>query len=437
MLLHGPCSRYTYPEPMTRFRTGTAGVTALLMLAACGGASTDEPTGPPPAPVEATASGPDEPTGPEAGTKGTDDGETTTAPAEPEPTDDARGELSVTIGAAGDLLPHASVIASAAANAGGAGGDYDFGPMFADVADLLSTADLTLCHLETPLSSDNTGLTVPRVLAFNTPYQLAEALAEVGFDGCEFASNHTMDRGLEGLTDTEQVVRDAGLGYAGPTAQEDRAGRPEVYEAAGASVAHLAYTYTYPNDGSPTMVVPGEAPWLERNLWPAVGAEGILDDAATARDDGADFVVVSMHWGQEYVTEPTPDQRRIAAELLESDEVDLVLGTHVHVIQPCEQINGKHVLYGMGNFLSNQSPDTTAGGLRPETQEGMVAQVTLSRDQDGQVTSELQVQPTRVDLDGHVVRLATPEQSAETYRRTMDTMSALGDGSCEAAPLSR
>jgi poly-gamma-glutamate capsule biosynthesis protein CapA/YwtB (metallophosphatase superfamily) len=422
---------------MTCCRTGPAVVLALL-LAGCGG-STDEPTGTGSGPVVATPTASDEAPLPDAGTTPTDAADSASAPAEAAPTDDAGGALTVTIGASGDLLPHASVIASASANADGSAdaGGYDFGPMFADVADMLSATDLTLCHLETPLSPDDTDLTVPGVLAFNTPHQLAEALAEVGYDGCEFASNHTMDRGLDGVADTEQVVRDAGLGYAGPTAREDRAGLPEVYDAGGAAVAHLAYTYTYPNDGSPTTVVPGEAPWLERSLWPAVGAQGILQDATAARDEGADFVVVSMHWGQEYVTEPTADQRRIAAELLESDQVDLVLGTHVHVVQPCEQINGKHVLYGMGNFLSNQSPDTTSGALRPETQEGMVAQVRLTRDEDGRVSSELQVQPTRVDLDGHVIRLATPQQSAETYRRTMATMSALGDGTCEVAPLSR
>ncbi len=420
---------------MTRSWTGPAVVLALL-LAGCSGASGDAPAAPASSPVDATAAAADEAQDTGAGMPPDRRDATATATATAvEPTDEARGELTVTIGAAGDLLPHASVIAGAAANA--AEGGYDFGPMFVDVAELLSAADLTLCHLETPLSPDNTNLTVPGVFSFNTPYQLAETLADVGFDGCEFASNHTMDQGLAGVADTEQVVRDAGLGYAGPTAHEERAGRPEVYDVAGAAVAHLAYTYTYPNDGSPTTVVPGEAPWLVRSLWPAVGAEGILEDAAAARSEGADFVVVSMHWGQEYVTEPTQDQRRIATALLESDDVDLLLGTHVHVVQPCELINGKHVLYGMGNFLSNQSPDTTAGALRPETQEGMVAQVRLRRDDDGRVTSELQVQPTRVDLDGHVIRVATAERSAETYRRTMDTMSSLGEGTCDAEPLVR
>jgi poly-gamma-glutamate capsule biosynthesis protein CapA/YwtB (metallophosphatase superfamily) len=417
--------------------TGAAVATALL-VAGCAGASSDESAGSPAAPAEEVSG-----TAPAA--DGTGDAGAGTAPADPAgdtatlpedtSTEDDAGELSVTVGAAGDLLPHASVIASAADYAGGAEGGYEFGPMFEDVADLLSTSDLTLCHLETPLTPDNTGLTTQGVLSFNTPYQLAGALAEVGFDGCEFASNHTMDRGLDGVADTEQVVRDAGLGYAGPTAQEDRAGLAEVYETAGAAVAHLAYTYTYPNDGSPTTVVPGEAPWLERNLWPAVGAEGILEDAAAARGDGADFVVVSMHWGQEYATEPTTDQRRIASELLESDDVDLVLGTHVHVVQPCEVVNGKHVLYGLGNFLSNQSPDTTGGALRPETQEGMVAQVTLHRDGSGVVTSELRVQPTWVDLDGHVVRPATTATRPETYRRTLETLTSLGPGACDPGPL--
>lgn len=76
-------------------------------------------------------------------------------------------------------------------------------------------------------------------------------------------------------------------------------------------VAHLAYTYTYPNDGSPTTVVPPEAPWLRRNLWPAIGSDGILADTEAARAAGADFVVVSMHWGQEYETEPIEQQRSI------------------------------------------------------------------------------------------------------------------------------
>ncbi len=355
---------------------------------------------------------------------------TTTAPvATPD------GPVSLTIGAAGDILSHAPVIANAQKNAGGGKGDYDFSPMFADVTPLLSAPDLTLCHMETPLSPDNTNLTVPRTLVFNTPHQVADALKGAGYDGCDFASNHTWDRGLSGLADTEQVIRDAGMEYAGPVAEEDQAGAPAVYDVGGVRVAQLAYSYTLLNAGVPNTDVPEGAPWLDRYLWLEVGADGILADARQAKTDGADFVVVSMHWGNEYQTEPTPQQREIAKTLLESEAVDLILGTHVHVIQPCETINDKYVIYGLGNFLSNQSPDTTAGKLRKATQEGMIAHITLTRAQDGAVTSTMAYQPTRVDLDGHVIRLATPESQPESYERVVETVGSLGSGACDATVM--
>ncbi len=105
------------------------------------------------------------------------------------------------------------------------------------------------------------------------------------------------------------------------------------------------------------------------------------------------------------------------------------------MIQPCETINGKFVVYGMGNFLSNQSPDTTRGGLRKATQEGLVLQVELTRESDGTLSSSMVYQPTRVDLAGHVIRLATPGQNAETYQRTVETLNSLGEDSCDAEPM--
>ncbi len=338
---------------------------------------------------------------------------------------------SITIAATGDVLPHASVLESAEANAA-PNGEYDFGPMFDEIEPLISSADLALCHLETPLSADNTGLTQHRVFSFATPHEMATALSQAGYDGCDFASKHTMDRGLQGLTQTEDVLRDAGLGYAGPTGDEDRADAPQTYDVDGTQVAHLAYTYTLPNGASPNTEVPAAAPWLGDWLWPRVGAQGIIADAQTARVEGADIVLVSMHWGQEYVTEPTTEQTEIAQALLESDEVDLILGTHVHVPQPCAKINGRYVLYGLGNSLSNQSPDVDYR-LRPETQEGMVAKVKLTLEANGKVTSKLAIQPTRVSLTGHVIEPVGPDNHPASAKRTIATMGSLGQ--CSPASL--
>ncbi|WP_161958501.1 CapA family protein [Ornithinimicrobium cavernae] len=426
-------------------------VAPLLLLAACGGDS-DEGLAPPPSGAGSTA--PDDTGTADASTTPSeaddaDDTGTATNPVQdgfnsatggggqdpPGETTEEPGEpKEITIGAAGDILPHAPVLANAQINAGGEG--YDFSPMFADVTSLLGDNDLTICHMETPLSVDNTNLTVPRVLVFNSPHQVADALVGAGYDGCDFASNHTWDQGLGGLAETQQVIEEAGLQYAGPVADEADVGQHATYQVGDVTVAQLGYTYTIYNSGQPTTDVPPEAPWLGDYLWPVVGAEGIIADAEAARDEGADFVVVSMHWGNEYWTDPTDQQREIAAELLESDAVDLILGTHVHVIQPCEKINGKYVIYGLGNFLSNQSPDTTAGKLRPETQEGMIARFHLARDEQGDVTSRMEFQPTRVQIDNHVIRLATPEQNPQTYQRVVETMDRLGEDACDAEPMS-
>lgn len=413
-----------------------AGSLLALVLAGCTGSSPNDGLADVTAPATETPSAvPDEETTADPPADQTSPTEATSAPASVDtaPTSaPPTGAGSVTIGATGDLLAHESVIDSARVDTGDAT-TYDFSPMFADVTDLLRETDVALCHLETPVSKDNTELSRTGLFTFNAPRELPRAIAGAGWDGCEFASNHTMDQGLQGLADTEAIVREAGLGYAGPTAHRKRAGIPATYDVRGSQVAHLAYTYTYPNDGSPTTVVPSEAPWLERNLWPAVGADGIIADSAKARADGADFVVVSMHWGQEYTTEPTEQQRSMARDLLDSGDIDLILGTQVHVVQPCEKINGRYVFYGLGNFLSNQSPETTGGNLRTETQEGMVAQITLERATDGALRSSATYQPTRVDLDGHVVR-PVPSDTA-TYRRTVEAVQLFGPGACDARPL--
>lgn len=414
---------------------------ALLALAACSGGEPDptpepgteapaSPSGPSTAPPEATtAPAPPDDEATSAPPEAQPPEETTAPPATSEPEPEAE-PASVTIGAAGDILPHVRVNESAAANAGGDG--YDYAPMFEPVRDLLSAPDVSLCHLETPISADNTDLSVPRTLSFNTPREMGEGLAGAGFDGCDFASNHTFDRGVDGVQQTVDVLADAGLEYAGPTPSEEGSGVATRYDVDGVDVAQLAYSYTLLNSGEPNTDVPEGAPWMADALWTIQGVDGILEDAEAAKEDGADFVVLSMHWGTEYQTEPTEDQREMATELLESDAVDLIIGSHVHVVQPCETINGKQVMYGMGNFLSNQSPDVDAG-LRAETQEGLIAQVDLERDAEGEVSSTLRYQPTRVDLDGHVIRPVEP--GSETYERTVATLNSLGDGACEGEPI--
>ncbi|WP_050669890.1 CapA family protein [Luteipulveratus halotolerans] len=341
---------------------------------------------------------------------------------------------TVTVTGSGDILVHVPLAKNAAANAQRSGkGQYDFAPMFDDVRPVLSAADVSICHQETPISSTNDDLSKPGSLVYNVPREIARDLKGAGFDGCETASNHTWDRGAQGIDTTRQQLTAAGLKVAGPTTSASDPGMPAIYETkSGAKVANLSYTYTILNQSGPNTHLPPGAPYLKRYLWPAIGAQGILADAKKAKDDGADIVVVSMHWGTEYEPAPTKDQQSIARQLLQSPYVDGIFGAHAHLIQPCATINGKTVFYGLGNFLSNQGTGQ-AGTLSDKNADGVIARLTFTQGADGKWTQKASYQPTMVDIPGkHVIRLSSQSTNPKSFKRTETTLGKLG--TCKATP---
>lgn len=324
------------------------------------------------------------------------------------------------IAASGDVLLHMPVVRSAETADG-----YDFTPMFEDVREVISAADLAVCHLETPVSATNIDLSGYPL--FNAPREIVPALRDAGFDACEATSNHSLDRGFGGVQSTLGLLDRAGIEHTGTGRSAEEQATPPIYDVNGVKVGHLAYTYSY-NDAP----IPTEAPWLRDLLFPEVGLERVLADAAAVRDRGAEFVVVSMQWGAEYQQTPTAEQKQWAKSLLLSDDVDLILGDHVHVIQPCEQIVGEYVHYGMGNFLSNQSP---ASGLAPSTQDGVIVTYEMEERSPGVfATTSMSYTPTFVTIPGHRIERATPDRHAESYARTVEAMTALGPGACDASP---
>jgi poly-gamma-glutamate synthesis protein (capsule biosynthesis protein) len=226
---------------------------------------------------------------------------------------------------------------------------------------------------------------------FNTPHELADAVAWAGYDGCSTASNHSVDRGLAGVRDTLHALDAQHLAHAGTARSAGEARRIELHTVMGAVVAHLSYTY-----GTNGMPVPSGAPWSV-NL---ISTGAILTDARRARAAGATFVVVSLHWGEEYRTAPTATQLSQARTLLASPDVDLILGDHVHVQQPVERIGGKFVVFGMGNLLSNQSP---AAGLAPQTQDGGIVGVRVVRRDGRWVAAGVSITATYCEIGPYTV----------------------------------
>ena len=273
----------------------------------------------------------------------------------------ARAPREVTLVASGDVLPHGPVLRQAAAYGAASGQPYDFRPMLSDLRPVVSGADLAICHLEAPLSRD--GANLASWPSFNAPPQLAAALRWAGYDACSTASNHAMDRGADGVASTLDVLDGAGVRHAG-TARNPAEAAATLLEVRGLKIGVLSYAYGL-NGGR----VPSARPWLVNLIDP----DRILQDAHAARRAGARLVVVLLHWGQENQAAPTPAQRELARRLLAAPEVDLILGHHVHVVQPIEQVGGKWVAYGMGNSLSNQTPACCAAG----SQDGVLVAVTV------------------------------------------------------------
>src|SRR3954467_10557826 len=281
---------------------------------------------------------------------------------------------SITVAATGDVLIHQDghLVAGAAAAGRAHGVDYDFGGVFAPVAPIISTADLAICHLETPLAPP--GGPFEGYPTFDVQPQIADALAGAGYDDCSTASNHAMDAGFPGLVRTLDILDAAGVGHTGTFRTAQQAQTPHLLDIGGVKVAHLSWTYGL--NGIPE---PADKPWTVDDFDPAVPqVEGMLAEAARARAAGAQIVIASVHCCTEYVSDPTAAQVAIAHALLASPDVDLVLGHHAHVVQPFERINGKWIAYGLGNPIAKQD--------LPVTYDSVIARFTFTRGPDGHYT---------------------------------------------------
>ncbi len=318
----------------------------------------------------------------------------------------------------GDLLPHGSVQRAGTATVDEG---WDFTPLYREVQPIIEGVDLAICHLETPISIDDTNLT--GYPTFNAPRAFAEAARDVGYDGCSLASNHSYDRGAQGALNTITVMQEIGLPYAGQAASEEEDLAPVLYEVNDITIAHISATYSLNG-----FVMPSDQQYLVDLIEP----ENILEEARIAKAAGAEFVIVSMHWGAEYRHEPIQSQNDWLEAVLPSDEVDLVIGHHAHVVQPVDKVGDEWVVFGLGNFLSNQSANCCVAA----SQDGMIATVELLENDAGEIDAVgVHYIPTWVDRgDGYVIRVADPErtdlseatnrQMEVTYDRTFEVVSS-------------
>jgi hypothetical protein len=290
--------------------------------------------------------------------------------------------VQLVVEASGDLLIHSSIFDRALVL--GRGRHYDFAPFFTAIKPYIQGADLALCQVETPMTpAPPTGYPT-----FNTPPDLATAIAQTGWRACSTAGTHSLDQGQTGVDDTIRALDRAGVAHTGTFTSAAAQRTPLIMTVKGVRVAFLAYTEL-------TNGIPSPHPWSVNRA----SAAQILADAHRARADGAQVVIVNIHWGEEYVAQPSSFQLALADRLTRSPDIAAVVGQHVHIVQPIRILHGKPVVFGEGNLISNQ----TSACCPAASQDGMIVLLTITVDSRGARVTLIRYVPIWVRHPDYVV----------------------------------
>ena len=247
-----------------------------------------------------------------------------------------KDKKSISLVMVGDVLIHEAIYKDALTS----DGRYDFNDMFEVIKPMLQDYDLKYCNQESIIGGKNLGISgYPN---FNSPDEIGETVVDLGFNMVGLANNHAFDKGESAINYSLNFWKKYDdIVTAGSSLSSDERNDLKIYEMNGIKYAFLAYTTSLNGNklnGKDYLV----------NMY---DKDKVKEDIEKVSD--ADVIIVAMHWGNEYTNEPTNSQREIA-EYLSSLGVNLIIGTHPHVVQPITYINDTLVIYSLGNFISNQ-----------------------------------------------------------------------------------
>jgi len=285
-----------------------------------------------------------------------------------------------TLGFVGDILIMQSQINAAKQDDGG----YDFSRSFDSMRNVFAGVELMVGNLELPLAGAEAGYSQPRPQApaptvenpnpkqpmpsFNAPDELANNLRDAGFHVLTTANNHCLDRGVDGMFRTIDVVRNVGLMQTGTFLSGSDREKRLIVEVNGIKLSILAYT-GFLNGNAPLLKGQTELVGLLDSR------DEIIKDINACRDMGAEFIIVCVHWGFEYENAQSSAQEKTALWLAQNG-ADLIIGMHPHVVQPIEWIEAERgeetvrvpVVYSLGNFVANTSPALSDYGVYVQTE---------------------------------------------------------------------
>lgn len=284
---------------------------------------------------------------------------------------------------------------------------FNFNPFLTHIRPYLD-ADLRIANMETPVDVLGNNRDITTFPMFNAPFEILEALVYAGFDHVNTANNHSFDRHWAGLVATVENVERAGLTQTGMYTTPEERDVPTIMNINGVKVGFISYTDSV--NGLESFVSPEQNQFGVRRFRSHVmdDVESMLADEVWLREQGAEVVIMSLHWGAEYVDEPTQMQRNIARALIDGG-VDIIMGKHSHTPQPVEwhyREDGTRgfVMYSLGNFLADQ---TRLVPVDHRTQFGMLTTVEITRMPNGDINlTNADVLPTLTmrDFNGNVLR---------------------------------
>lgn len=267
---------------------------------------------------------------------------------------------------AGDAMQHQAQLDQALLEGGGK--SYDYSDCFRWIAPAVTEADYAVVNLEVPLGGGPRYSGYP---CFSAPDNYAQALADAGFDMMLTANNHCLDSGMKAARRTLSALDSLGIDHIGTfhNAADRKEKVPFVKDINGIKFGFL--NYTYGTNGIPAR------DGMEVAL---IDRQRIAEEMRQTREAGAEILVVTMHWGIEYVLRENAIQRDLADFLIDNG-ADMVIGSHPHVIQPMKMVRDEKrsqdvpVVYSLGNLISNMKTGDTQGGA--------YVRVRVERDEDG------------------------------------------------------
>lgn len=309
-------------------------------------------------------------------------------------------ENIATISAVGDIMIHGPQLEAQVLD----DGTYNFDNNFKHVKDIISSSDISIANLETTVNLEKQFSGYP---SFNSPKELLETLKNVGFDIISTINNHTLDTGYNGVLSTLNELKVNGLKSVGTKSNVDD--KNYIIEDINNIKIGIS-TFSYGDISNGQKYLNGIPSGKATDLMNVINSSNVQDAFETIKKEidlmkleGVEFIIIGLHWGKEYEQNPTYYQKTLA-QMLANEGVDLILGSHPHVVQPIEFIKSECaideetlVVYSMGNIISNQREEEM--GFK-ESENGIIPIIDIEKDEQGKVSiKEVKYVPTWVNKE--------------------------------------